>query len=177
MILDYDLWLHEQAVKWHKASEWTDSILQLCNSDSLRSVVLLEYLAKCLPVEHEPEVTNFIDQNGLSLLHHAARNQSPEFCKVLVDMDPFTLLRAACNKGQLPLHESCISGNLETTKFLLSMYPESIKIPNNEGYYPLHISCKNGNVGTAKLFDRHVSGGHQHSSKQFTLPSAFAACG
>eukprot|EP00956_Cyclotella_meneghiniana_P011258 scaffold15837_cov49-Cyclotella_meneghiniana.AAC.4 len=75
----------------------------------------------------------------LTLLHHAARLRSPEFCRLLIDVNP-NLVRTANNRGTLPFHIACLGSNVETAKYLYHRYPESINIrpENRRGNYLLH---------------------------------------
>ena len=96
-------------------------------------VTLLETILK-----NSPDVANEVDDDGWTLLHHAARLRSPEFCRLLIDMNS-NLVRTADNMGQVPFHLACSWGNVQTAKYLHNMYPESINIPDRFGNYPLHM--------------------------------------
>ena len=79
------------------------------------------------------------DDYGNTLLHYASYNSKCyEFCRLLHELDP-TLVKTANQGGRLPIHSACFYGNIETSKYLLTIYPESIHIPNEYGYYPLHM--------------------------------------
>eukprot|EP00956_Cyclotella_meneghiniana_P010729 scaffold15044_cov37-Cyclotella_meneghiniana.AAC.1 len=41
------------------------------------------------------------------------------------------------------MHHACAKVNVETAKYLFSMYPGSINIPNDDGWYPLHVLAAN----------------------------------
>eukprot|EP00956_Cyclotella_meneghiniana_P044816 scaffold337804_cov106-Cyclotella_meneghiniana.AAC.1 len=75
--------------------------------------------------------------NGNTLLHLAALRRSPKVCKQLLAIDN-NLVKNTNGMGWLPFHSSCYRCNTETAKYLYSLYPESINIPNNDGFYPLH---------------------------------------
>ena len=108
----------------------------LCHSDrNLTASELVEELKAILT--QTPNVVYETDHFQRSLLHYAARFRSVDFCKLLVEKNP----RAVCNRtnnGQLPLHISCLTCNVQTAKYLFELYPESISIPDMEGRYPIH---------------------------------------
>eukprot|EP00956_Cyclotella_meneghiniana_P023869 scaffold47168_cov25-Cyclotella_meneghiniana.AAC.3 len=77
---------------------------------------------------------------GSTLLHYAACGRSPEFCQLLIDMNP-DLVKTADHYGVLPFHVACYKSNVRTAKFLYEKYPESVNVPTDDGLYlyPLHM--------------------------------------
>eukprot|EP00956_Cyclotella_meneghiniana_P026444 scaffold57153_cov43-Cyclotella_meneghiniana.AAC.5 len=67
--------------------------------------------------------------------------RSPEFCRVIHDQNE-TLVKTKDDDGWLPVHCACLIGRVETAKYLLEIYPDSIHIPNNDEEYPLHLLVK-----------------------------------
>eukprot|EP00956_Cyclotella_meneghiniana_P037459 scaffold139217_cov25-Cyclotella_meneghiniana.AAC.1 len=64
-----------------------------------------------------PDVVHKRDEIGWTLLHHAAECRSPDFCKLLVDINPDlvkSVTHRGLNRGQLPFHHACSRGNVET---------------------------------------------------------------
>eukprot|EP00956_Cyclotella_meneghiniana_P030356 scaffold76042_cov54-Cyclotella_meneghiniana.AAC.3 len=73
-----------------------------------------------------PEVVNYRDDYGQTLLHHAAQFQSPGFCQALLDLDPGAV-SVSTLAGELPLHYACSADNgMEVVKMVFDSYPEAI---------------------------------------------------
>jgi ankyrin repeat protein len=82
------------------------------------------------------------DDDGWTLIHFAAQYRSVDFIKVLVESDrgrECVGTMTIAPRGRLPIHIACIYCNFEVAKYLLSLYPESINIPDDDGYSLLHI--------------------------------------
>ena len=106
----------------------------LCYNDDGRSESeLLEQLKLILSANPDVEVIS----DGWTLLHRAAEERSPEFCKLLVEFNP-EVVRVTDPNGWLPFHWSCERKNVETAKYLFQLYPESIDIADIVGDYPIH---------------------------------------
>eukprot|EP00956_Cyclotella_meneghiniana_P020918 scaffold37533_cov24-Cyclotella_meneghiniana.AAC.1 len=119
-------------------SDAFDSVVDLLNNDYISDDEAL-WRAKALLKIHTNAVRE-ADEWGLTLLHYAAQHRGPKLCKLLIGMSP-DIVRTANNFGFLPVHISCRhNDNVETTKYLLYSYPESIIIadPDIQGYCPLH---------------------------------------
>eukprot|EP00571_Detonula_confervacea_P009334 CAMPEP_0172323668 /NCGR_PEP_ID=MMETSP1058-20130122/49364_1 /TAXON_ID=83371 /ORGANISM="Detonula confervacea, Strain CCMP 353" /LENGTH=667 /DNA_ID=CAMNT_0013039733 /DNA_START=111 /DNA_END=2114 /DNA_ORIENTATION=- len=71
-------------------------------------------------------------------IHIAARHQSPEFCKLLVEYFPGSE-REVDEFGHLPLSKACVEGCLDTVKYFLTIYPASLSMAIN-GMIPLHAT-------------------------------------
>jgi hypothetical protein len=118
------------------------SIQELCEYDN--DVGLSESLLGMLNtiIRKNPTAARSAIVNGnedWTLLHHAAFNQSLEFCKVLVEMDSgLVTVKATDRYGSLPFHCACEFHNFVTAKYLYGLFPESINIPGQFGRYPLH---------------------------------------
>ena len=111
-------------------------MIVLCRSDRyLRESELAEELKAILT--QTPNVAYETDRFHRSLLHYAARFRSVELCQLLVENNP-QAVRNHNNKGQLPFHLSCLGFNVQTTKYLFHLYPESINISDLRGNYPIH---------------------------------------
>eukprot|EP00956_Cyclotella_meneghiniana_P030103 scaffold74946_cov46-Cyclotella_meneghiniana.AAC.5 len=119
------------------------SVKALCGNDNnhTESDLLLQLSAI---LQSDPDVVQELDDtpfigNGRTLLHHAAECSSPEFCQLLIDMNP-DLVKTADNSGVLPFHSACFESNARTAKLLYDKYPENINIAANlVRRYPLHM--------------------------------------
>ena len=126
-----------------------DSILSLCrNHEGLPESELLSRLGPivetnpdALQEKYSPNGRGFSRlETGFTLLHFAAANRSPQFCEILVNSKPDLLRNSDNGIGILPFHSTCMrKGRVETAKYLLSLYPESINFParNPGGDYPI----------------------------------------
>ena len=95
-------------------SESFQSIRILCDNDDGRSESeLVEQLKLILSAN--PDLAREIDGLGKTLLYHAAANCSPEFCKLLVELNT-KAVKTTSDVGELPLHHSCFANNVETAK-------------------------------------------------------------
>ena len=91
-------------------------------------------------LDARPDVVLKTDDDGKSLLHHAACERSVDFCKLLIEKDAHLVsVKTPDQDGLLPFHISCIHCNVKTAKYLYHLYPESIRIPDVRGFYPLHM--------------------------------------
>eukprot|EP00956_Cyclotella_meneghiniana_P020531 scaffold36344_cov56-Cyclotella_meneghiniana.AAC.4 len=123
-----------------------DDIAYLCrNRDDLSESVLVEQL---ISSQIDPDVLATTDDQGRTLLHIAVVSvRSPEFCNVLIYLNP-ALVKARDNDGWLPLHLACFYCNMESAKYLLEIYPESINIATiHSGDHPLHSLLRNSWIG------------------------------
>ena len=85
-----------------------DDIADLCrnrdslsDADDLAESVLVEQL---ISSQIDPDVLATTNEDGQTLLHIAAAfGRSPEFCQLLIDLNP-SLMKARDNDGLLPLH-------------------------------------------------------------------------
>ena len=104
------------------------SAVDLCyNEEDLSESKLVSQFEAILKTN--PDVANKAGDEGITLLHHAVRYQSPDFCKLLIDTNP-DLVRTAHISGWLPFYSACSGGNVETAKYLYHIFPESVDIPD-----------------------------------------------
>ena len=113
-------------------------IEELCDhhNDTRCESELLERLSLALAAH--PDVAHETDLHGSTLLHEAARARSPDFCKLLIEQNP-EAVKTVDGGGFLPFHQSCVTNNIETIKYLFQLYPECIHVAEEEsGEYPIH---------------------------------------
>ena len=109
----------------------------LCHNKHLGEEVGLEILK--LLLERCPESVRHVTRNGTLPIHIAARDQSPEFCRLLVEAYPGSeQLPIITGLGGLPLHLACAHNTVATAKYLYQLYPESINVAANSGHHPIH---------------------------------------
>ena len=90
-----------------------------------------------LLIEKCPESVRHVAGGELPI-HSAARYQSPEFCRILIEAYPESE-RMANNKGALPFLLACGFNSHATAEYLYKLYPESINMATTCGLYP--ITC------------------------------------
>jgi ankyrin repeat protein len=97
-----------------------------------------------LLLERCPESVRHV-QGGELPIHKAARYQSPEFCRILIEAYPESE-RMANNKGCLPFHLACAFNSHATAEYLYQLFPESINVAATCGMYPITcvIACLTG---------------------------------
>jgi ankyrin repeat protein len=99
--------------------------------EEVRWDILKLLMGRCLePVRHAATESNLP-------IHIAAANQSPEFCRLLIEAYSESE-RKTNDNGQLPFHYACRCNTVATAKYLYQLYPESISVANNRGRYPIH---------------------------------------
>jgi len=114
----------------------------LCRNDDLDEAVLVQILA--LFVKEHPESVHREDSEGELPIHMAATlGMSPKVLKILVDAYPESV---GIHHGEyriLPIHSVCESDNcrLDSVKYLLDIYPESINTEDSEGWLPIHSAA------------------------------------
>ncbi|CAG2245309.1 unnamed protein product [Mytilus edulis] len=62
--------------------------------------------------------------------------------KSLIDLD--AEVNSRDREGESPLHKTCISGDYELLKMLLSTRKSEINLQNCKGQTPLHLACRSG---------------------------------
>jgi ankyrin repeat protein len=98
----------------------------LSNGPDVGEEVAAEILK--LLLEKCPESVRHAASNGNHLpIHFAAGNQSPEFCRILVEAYHGSE-RITNYNGYVPFHLACADNNVATAKYLYKLYPESINV-------------------------------------------------
>lgn len=124
----------------------------LCSSFRLK-LPESELVLKLKSTSIDPEALATTDENGSTLLHIATMfGRSPEFCKFRIELRP-ALVTTPNNYGYLPLHYACQLCKLESVKYLLEIYPESINIATVGGKYPLHLLALGLGLDMSKDYD------------------------
>eukprot|EP00956_Cyclotella_meneghiniana_P005822 scaffold7595_cov49-Cyclotella_meneghiniana.AAC.2 len=136
-------------------SQAYQDIKALCRSSDVPESELLPKLAAILDanpdVVYEQTVVNEEDSDDLfpgddcgSLIFEAVWSRSPEFCRMLIEINGKLVKTKPDGVYWLPFHAACLRNNVKTAKYLVSLYPESISIPDEFGWYPLHWLCRDG---------------------------------
>ena len=92
-------------------------------------------------------------------IHLAATEQTPGFCKMLVDLQPDSVVVGTDLWGQLPIHRACGRGRLDTIEYLFQQYPGSIQVRDNHGFLPIHVAAQEKNKAVILFLLRHDSDG------------------
>ena len=69
-------------------------------------------------------------------IHHAARNMSPEFLKLLLNNHPEYISVRDSGDGSIPFHGACFRGRLSTVAYLFEVYPETTRVRDVKGFLP-----------------------------------------
>eukprot|EP00956_Cyclotella_meneghiniana_P044440 scaffold318559_cov30-Cyclotella_meneghiniana.AAC.1 len=150
--------------------ETFNEIRDLCmNRSGLSDHELVLRLQKFSQIN--PGVFSERDEEGGTLLHYAAMERSPEFCRVIHDQND-TLVKTKDNDGWLPVHCACRYGNVNAAKYLLELYPDSIHIPNNNQKNPLHLLVKS-RLGTNENMQELLTYLLQHDRGAVSTPDIF----
>jgi len=108
-------------------------------------------------------------------IHYAARDKSPEFCKLLIDAYPESIKIGV--DGSLPFHEACCAGvRLDTIEFLYELYPESVGIRGDDGYLPIHRAAQNSGGEAAEII-KYILFQDPGSASPVRMYSLHIACG
>eukprot|EP00956_Cyclotella_meneghiniana_P015886 scaffold24692_cov67-Cyclotella_meneghiniana.AAC.1 len=122
-----------------------DEIRDLCRNFKLK-LPESELVLRLKSTRIDPGVLATTSEYGFTLLHDAAMfGRSPEFCKLLIELRP-AFVETRDNYRCLPVHAACVYCNVETAKYLLEIYPESVNIAAADGSYPLHCLVIGYNV-------------------------------
>lgn len=110
----------------------------LCRNGDLNEEIGLEILK--LLVKRCPESVRHAAGDGVLPIHIAVADQSPEFCRTLIEAYPGSERMTIDNNhlGVLPFHLACTSNTVATAKYLYQLYPESINVASNNGVRPIH---------------------------------------
>ena len=128
-------------------------IHHLCCNKDLDDVASLDILRFMLNID--PTFARVVDNdNGCLPIHHAAKNQSTAFCKILIDAYPESL-RIESGIGMLPIHFACAWGKrddtADTIQYMLKLDHELINAEDGDGYLPIHHAAEWGRVQTIEL--------------------------
>ena len=112
----------------------------LCGNAELDEMIWFDIFQ--LLIDMDPtNVRDRVDDGELPI-HYAAANLSPLQCKALIDLYPEPVREKFEQLGfgyeDLPIHEACATGRLDTVVYLLGLYPESIKVRGVMGRLPIH---------------------------------------
>ena len=133
---------------------WTDSIFhrdhayhfplhKLCVTRRECSANFINILK--LLVDTYPELLRVCSPlDGSYPIHLAARCQSPDFIKVLVDAYSHSVKKLD-GKLKLAFHIACEHGMLDTVKYLFDLAPESINANDKLGLGPIHFAAVHKN--------------------------------
>ncbi len=112
------------------------------------------------------------DENGRTLLHHAAGSNRIEVVKYLVESG--ANVKAIDKDGRTPLHFAAAFSNLETVKYLVENRA-NVKAIDKDGRTPLHFAAAYGHVKIAKyLIDNRASVNARDKAKYTPLYYAVA---
>lgn len=129
--------------------------LDLCSNKDTPEEVALNKLKAIL--EKNRKLLRARTEFGLPLIHLAVMYRSTAFCKELLKYDDNNqALKAVRRYYGLPFHLACDKGDVETAKYLLQQYPESVKISTPDGKYVMHILARrheDGLLGRCQLID------------------------
>jgi len=103
-------------------------------------------------LEQDPATIHLQDNHGSLPVHLACQSNAPvKEIRCLVEAEAggvgtaggFGTLCARDNRGALPLHALCESGaSIDAVKYLLKMYPASVKATTNDGALPYILACQ-----------------------------------
>ena len=86
-----------------------------------------------------------VDDNGDSLLHHAALCGNEEVAKLLITKHECPV-NCVNNRQQTALHHACRKGNLNFVKMLVYEYKADLKLFNDESNTPLYEAVHSGHT-------------------------------
>ena len=89
-------------------------------------------------IDMDPTIVRDRVDDGELPIHYAAANLSPLQCKALIDLYPEPVREKFEQYNDLPIHEACATGRLDTVVYLLGLYPESIQVRGDVGRLPIH---------------------------------------
>jgi len=109
----------------HEIKNGCMPIHQLCRNNDLDDGEGGLKILELLIMRYPESVRRTATQSGMFPLHFAARHQSPEFCRLLIEAYPGSE-RMTMGNGALPFHRACAWNTVATAKYLYQLYPESI---------------------------------------------------
>ncbi|XP_062606075.1 serine/threonine-protein phosphatase 6 regulatory ankyrin repeat subunit A-like [Saccostrea cucullata] len=100
-------------------------------------------------VEINPDLLNVKDKTYNTVLHDAACGGNVQIVKLLIEknMD----INAQGTNGETVLYKCCRWGKMEMCEYLVSNFPELLKIRDNKGWTVLHLACNEGSVETVSF--------------------------
>lgn len=100
-----------------------------------------------LLLNHDPEIVDLRDGDGLTPLHDASRQNKPEVVERLIEEEADVDARA--NKGMTPLHFAASCNALAAAKMLLRA--DALEVFNHAKETPLMIAERKGNIAMVEL--------------------------
>ena len=120
----------------------------ICHNGKIDKEIAVQILKFFL--ERCPEAVRHTTDNGNLPLHFAVANQSPEFCRILIEAYPGSEQMTGV-QGILPFHWA-IYNTVATVEYLYKLYPESISMADTNGLYPIHyLTCREGDDPEAAI--------------------------
>ena len=113
-----------------------NAILNILQSLSHQDVALFE--------KNQAYITewDFIDPQGVSLVHHAATSENPYFLKHLIEKN--APLNRSDPQGLTPLHYAAQSGSIACIHLLLQQVPQLLETKAQDGETPLFRAVQKG---------------------------------
>lgn len=109
-------------------------------------------------ITKKPELINYHDELGKSVLNYAIDLHSLDLVKFLINKDR-TLLEKLDHNNLIPLHYAASAGNLEIVEYLLEENPASLNyLSIDNGYTVLHWAVFSKSIGLVKhLLEKEIS--------------------
>ncbi|KAK3588334.1 hypothetical protein CHS0354_020957 [Potamilus streckersoni] len=118
-------------------------------------------------VENYPDMVNEVDSSKETAAHSAAYGGNVSILQYLIDkgLDPWFL----SIQQQTLLHQSCIAGQLDMSKYILAKYPAMIHEVEYCNETPGHYAVKNNNISVLQYLIEHGLDPWCRTSRQETL--------
>jgi ankyrin len=111
-------------------------------------IIVLEYLMKC----YQCDLT-ISDDDGWNIFHWSAVNGHIHFIKHVIEHYPqcISLIHLPNNKGRVPLHYACQSGNTQLVMLLVDDIKCNVTAKDDDGRSCVYHACVSGNLHLVKL--------------------------
>ena len=106
-------------------------------------------LCKALVERHKFDVHR-ADNDGLTTLHHSARNGRYDLVRFFTDLG--TDIHLNTKRGKNCLHIAALKGHLPLCKALVETHKFDVHMADNDGWTALHHSARNGSYDLVRFF-------------------------
>lgn len=91
-------------------------------------------------------------KRGKSIVRAAIKDQDQEMLQTILKHEPDLINSTDIEEGLTPLSYAAFNGFVDTVRYILKKFPETLCKRNQDNSYPIHKACLGGQVEILKMF-------------------------